>query len=83
MNTHTITDQNIQDAAESVATITRDMARTLDHAADALTKASNPADVHDLTDLMDQINRVQRIIQQTDHELAPDRLTRTAADLLR
>lgn len=79
---HNPTPHEITEAAEATTRIARDMARTLDAAAEQITRAAHNEDVHDMGDLLHQITRIQTIIRQTNEEIAPERLPRTVADLL-
>lgn len=72
----------INEAAEVTARIAHDIARTLDAAASQIARAANPHDVTTHADLFHQIARIQRIIEQTNEDLAPSRLARHAADAL-
>lgn len=76
-----LNDHKIIVAAECNAVLARDMARTLDSAAEQITRAANPYDVTTMTDLLHQASRIQRVIQQAHADLAPERITRFIAEL--
>lgn len=77
-----MTDQRILEAAESVASLARDMAYTFDSAAQQITHAANPNDIHTIPDLMNQVERIHRVLQEVQTDLAPERIPRRLAEAL-
>lgn len=71
----------IAEAAERNAALARDMSRTLHAAAERITDAANPYDVTTMAELLHQASCIQQVAQQAHADLAPERITRTIAEL--
>lgn len=76
-----MTNPTLPAAAEHTATLARDMARTLNSAADQITRIAHPDEVTTMTDLLHQAARIQRVIQQAHADLAPERIPQAIATL--
>lgn len=77
-----MSDQRVMEAAESIASLARDMAYTFDSAAQQITHVANPGDIHTIPDLMHQVERIQRVLQDVQTDLAPERIPRRLAEAL-